>query len=150
MAKLLADFKLAYDCGEERRDALRKLHAVILNNKGCIIKIEYHLDYVYHIRPGVYYIRPGKCLLQYNDSELDIQSRGMVSITDYNVAPDINRWSHYYLDASKTYRVQVYDRLPKKELDMVKRNYRFPIDEYEQKIRVLNRELKKSMTILEK
>lgn len=143
MAKLLADFKLDYDCGEGRREALRKLHAVILNNKGCIIKIEDHLDYVY-------YIRPGKCLLQYNDSEMDIQSRGMVSITDYNVAPDINFWSHYYLDASKTYRVQVYDRLPKKELNMVKRNYRFPIDEYERKIRALNRELKKSMTILEK
>ena len=143
MAKLLADFKLAYDCGEERREALRKLQAVILNNKGCIIKIVDHLDYVY-------YIRPGKCLLQYNDSELDIQSRGMVSITDYNVAPDINLWSHYYLGVDNTYRVIVYDRLPKKEIDIVKRNYRFPIDEYEQKLRVLNRELNKSMTILEK
>lgn len=136
MSKLLAKMSLAYD-STERVEKLRLLSKVISEHKGCIIKI---VELDCSGGDNVFYIRPGKCIIDYNANThcatMKIKSKEMLSIIGPGTWPGINEWKNYIIDWSGNYEVTVYDELPEKEISFAERFYK-------EEMAILKRKLKR-------
>lgn len=147
MAKLLAKMTLAYD-STERVEKLRLLSKVISENKGCIIKI---VELGYSRGDNVYYIRPGKCIIDYNANThcatMKIKSKEMLSIIGPGTWPGINEWKNYIIDWSGNYEVTVYDELPEKEISFAERFYKEEMATLERKLKRVRRDYVRAMNI---
>ena len=147
MSKLLAKMTLAYD-STERVEKLRSLSNVISENKGCIIKI---VELGYSRDDNVFYIRPGKCIIDYNANThcatMKIKSKEMLSIIGPGTWPGINEWKHYIIDWSGNYEVTVYDELPEKEINFAERFYKEEMATLERKLKRVLRDYVRAMKI---
>ena len=136
---------LAYD-STERVEKLRSLSKVISENKGCIIKI---VELGYSRGDNVYYIRPGKCIIDHDvcNSTMKIKAKGMLSIIGPGTWPGINEWKHYIIDGSDNYEVTVYDELPEKEINFAERFYKEEMATLERKLKMVRRDYVRAMKI---